>query len=457
MVNVRLTWCTASNRSPEEHCSTPVPHHAAGGRLSLGGPLPGEQGSTPINGPGRGWTLQVSGLETLEKARQHIQYHPSGAGGKWPWLSKRAALGKVLTPRRHTSHGRSGYGFNHLLNQSVGQGFRALGWVTGCGRRAETPRLTALPSQALRGEETQSSRSRPGRTGITPPGFYGSGNLGKAGQRIQYPARSSPAQGFGRSTARIACINPASITHQSGKNQAGKKEARLHRFPSRHRHRTGSSRPPAFPCISWHIGSHLASFITAFAGATQRPAAALNHSTLRYDSRCHHQPPQGSRPRPLAQTRPPALPWELHRNPQPLRTAAHASTHQGYVGQPANPGQRQHPDHDATGPASTHSSPGVQNALFQRGRCIAATVSTSAAMYLSNRGCIRRPEPGLTQTACNNRAETGEIPPSQLRITPCPPMPSKSRFLYTSMTFSRNRKISRPERGACAPPHASCR
>ena len=29
-----------------------------------------------VNGPGRGWTLQVSGLETLEKARQHIQYHP---------------------------------------------------------------------------------------------------------------------------------------------------------------------------------------------------------------------------------------------------------------------------------------------------------------------------------------------------------------------------------------------
>ena len=35
-------------------------------------------------------------------------------------------------------------------------------------------------------------------------------------------------------------------------------------------------------------------------------------------------------------------------------------------------------------------------------------------------------------------------------------MQSKSRFLYTSMTSSRNRKISRPERGACAPPHASC-
>ena len=49
-----MSWCTASNRSPEEHCSTPVPHHAAGGRLSLDGPLPGEQGSIPEqrSGPG---------------------------------------------------------------------------------------------------------------------------------------------------------------------------------------------------------------------------------------------------------------------------------------------------------------------------------------------------------------------------------------------------------------------
>ena len=30
-----VVWCPASNRSPEEQCSTPVPHHAAGGRLSL--------------------------------------------------------------------------------------------------------------------------------------------------------------------------------------------------------------------------------------------------------------------------------------------------------------------------------------------------------------------------------------------------------------------------------------
>ena len=29
-----VVWCPASNRSPEEQCSTPVPHHAAGGRLS---------------------------------------------------------------------------------------------------------------------------------------------------------------------------------------------------------------------------------------------------------------------------------------------------------------------------------------------------------------------------------------------------------------------------------------
>ena len=35
-------------------------------------------------------------------------------------------------------------------------------------------------------------------------------------------------------------------------------------------------------------------------------------------------------------------------------------------------------------------------------------------------------------------------------------MLSKSRFLYTSMTSSRNRKIPRPERGVLRTPHASC-
>ena len=54
MVSVRLTWCTASNRSPKEQSSTPVPHHAAGGRLSPDGTSPGEQGLIPDQRSGSG-------------------------------------------------------------------------------------------------------------------------------------------------------------------------------------------------------------------------------------------------------------------------------------------------------------------------------------------------------------------------------------------------------------------
>ena len=68
--------------------------------------------------------------------------------------------------------------------QSLGQGFRAVGWdtceahralpwvrSTGCGQSVEHSVLAAIPSWALRGEKPRSSRSRPGRAGITPPGF----------------------------------------------------------------------------------------------------------------------------------------------------------------------------------------------------------------------------------------------------------------------------------------------
>ena len=65
---------------------------------------------------------------------------------------------------------------------SVGKGF------TGCGQSVNHSGLLAIPSWALRGEKPRSSRSRPGRTGITPPSFLGRGNARKARQRIQYPA-----------------------------------------------------------------------------------------------------------------------------------------------------------------------------------------------------------------------------------------------------------------------------
>jgi len=155
------------------------------------------------NTPGRGWTLQFSGLETLEKARQRIQYRPVCRPGKGQKPNNRAIRGKVFTPESPIPNGRSGSGFSHLLDSVPGvQKFRA--WVRdtwakrtvrfkwqGVRRlRAKETSLgpSAIPSWALRGEISQSSRSRPGRAGITPPGFYGSGNPGKAGQRIQYPA-----------------------------------------------------------------------------------------------------------------------------------------------------------------------------------------------------------------------------------------------------------------------------
>ena len=51
---VRITWCAASRRTPEERSSTPVPHHAAGGRLSSLEPTPGERGSIPGERSGSG-------------------------------------------------------------------------------------------------------------------------------------------------------------------------------------------------------------------------------------------------------------------------------------------------------------------------------------------------------------------------------------------------------------------
>ena len=50
-----------------------IPHHAAGGRLSLVVRRRESRARSQANGPGRGWTLQFSGLETLEKARQRSQ------------------------------------------------------------------------------------------------------------------------------------------------------------------------------------------------------------------------------------------------------------------------------------------------------------------------------------------------------------------------------------------------
>ena len=73
----------------------------------------------------------------------------------------------------------------HLLDSVRGAGVppgiglpceahRALPWVgvTGCQGVMKHHALAAIPSWALRGEKPRSSRSRPGRAGITPPGFW---------------------------------------------------------------------------------------------------------------------------------------------------------------------------------------------------------------------------------------------------------------------------------------------
>ena len=112
-------------------------------------------------------------------------------------IRRRVALGKTNSvPSRkvfpfvaQNSKCGCGAGVVHLLHAVPGVGVPYLG--SGVHRlRAKEASLgpTATPSWALRGEELQSSRSRPGRSGITPPGFYGRGNPGKARQRNQYPA-----------------------------------------------------------------------------------------------------------------------------------------------------------------------------------------------------------------------------------------------------------------------------
>ena len=64
---VRITWCAASRRTPEERSSTPVPHHAAGGRLSSLEPTPGERGSIPGERSGSGTDPPAFWRERLEK------------------------------------------------------------------------------------------------------------------------------------------------------------------------------------------------------------------------------------------------------------------------------------------------------------------------------------------------------------------------------------------------------
>ena len=104
--------------------------------------------------------------------------------------------------------------------QSVGQGFR-LDWVavrsapyasvgkgfTGCGQSVGHSAVAAIPSWALRGEKPRSSRSRPGRTGITPPGFWAVETLEKPDNESSIRPRPMPAQGFWSRPAQIVDIH----------------------------------------------------------------------------------------------------------------------------------------------------------------------------------------------------------------------------------------------------------
>ena len=86
-------------------------------------------------------------------------------------------------------------------------------WVrsSGCGRRKRHSALAAIPSWALRGEKPRSSRSRPGRTGITPPGFSAVETLEKPDNAFSIRPRQDDDKSFGAilpevlTTRRLEC------------------------------------------------------------------------------------------------------------------------------------------------------------------------------------------------------------------------------------------------------------
>ena len=238
-----LVWRPASNRSPEEQGSTPVPHHAAGGRLSLLRPSPGEQGSIPKQRTGSGMDPPVFWAGNTGKSQTTHSVSPFQRTGERdkPEQSGRRGQSVFCRPAEFECPFRfrcqppprfSPWGQGHLLGRVTGQSApcasSGMGF-TGCGPRKRHSVLAAIPSWALRGEKTRSLRSRPGRARITPPGFYGSGNPGKARQHSQYPAPTGPPQGFPGRPAHIVCRRLAGIRLESHRNQAGIPHARQRR------------------------------------------------------------------------------------------------------------------------------------------------------------------------------------------------------------------------------------
>ena len=66
--------------------------------------------------------------------------------------------------------------------------------------------MAAIPSWALRGEKPRSSRSRPGRAGITPPGFWAGETLEKPDNAFSIRPRQARRKGLG-------AVPPASFAH----------------------------------------------------------------------------------------------------------------------------------------------------------------------------------------------------------------------------------------------------
>ena len=353
----------------------------------------------------------------------------------------------------------SGAGVVHLLQTVRGAGIppwsrkpsethRALPGGGYCRLQSgdESTLLAAIPSWALRGEISRSSRSRPGRAGITPPGFCGGGNPGKARQHIQNPARSGTEQGFGTPPSQIACIYQAGSSQESGKNQAGIRDARLHRFRRRHQRRTGPRPVLRMPAQqgagakrhSWYarrivrgrlaVHRHSTPVADADVIAVARRQNPIAKSAAARIARTGHRQvsvPVRSPAPTLAcattppRTTPPAIcPDEPRRatlvtvdvsigaveylSPVHLleperqadsiadsvtRSPSQYSTHQRPSRPPATSRQGQ-PRPGRRRPSCTHPSPGVQNVLFSYGRCTAVSVSTITAMYLSNRGDV---------------------------------------------------------------------
>ena len=55
----------------------------------------GEQGSIRQVAPGLGWTLRVSRRETLEKARNCVNYRPNGREKERGWTGKSTPYGQI--------------------------------------------------------------------------------------------------------------------------------------------------------------------------------------------------------------------------------------------------------------------------------------------------------------------------------------------------------------------------